>query len=317
MTQARKDPPPHPGRRVTERIGGALYTTGYAGLGDTIYMRPLILNQFRWYDEVYVRTPWPELYRGTDVRPVYYGGLTLRTQCLSMDAWDGRWYDAPDVKPRAIRYQLYHPDQNIVTDLERSFRYDGRYGMALPSFVDDAPDLGTTRPVAVVRVNTVRKEWRTPARNCGPSYMAEAAELLSELGYYVVTVASTEPNREWVDGDAVPADRDFTRGELSTAQLCGLVESADLVVGSPGFILPMSMAYRTPMVCVLGGLLRFNTPERLTDPRMGANVQWVMPDNPCHCTQRMHECDKTVTGFRAQFVGAVAGLGFPELVSVA
>ncbi len=296
-----------------KRIGGPLRIMGMAGLGDTIYMRPLVLNQFDLYDQVFLHTPWPELYRDTDVQPLYYDNLALRCQVRSMDAYAGEWAEVPDVKARAVRWMLARPELNVATDLERSFAPDGRYHMSLPSFREEWPlgpvRTGSAQPLAVIKPNTLRKEWLVPARNCGPSYMARAARHLMGAGYHVVTVASMEDGLEWLDGDPVPCHEDFTHGELTISELCALVESAALCVASPCFLLPLAMAYRTPFLGVLGGNLRHNAPEYVTDPRMSLDlVRWIWPAEPCYCPNRLHKCARNVREFGCKFRAGVLGL---------
>ncbi len=51
------------------------YFEGMLGLGDSIYQRPFL----RHFPGAYVRTCWPELYRGLNVKCVR-SGTHLRTQ---------------------------------------------------------------------------------------------------------------------------------------------------------------------------------------------------------------------------------------------
>jgi hypothetical protein len=284
-----------------------LYVGGMGGFGDSVYQRPLILNQLDLYDEVYLRTPLPELYRDTPIKCVPWPDIALRCQIDSVERWGGTWHEPPDVKMRVVRYHLADRRKNIVTDLETSFRPDGRYEMTLPSFADEAPKFD--KPYAVVRPCTVRKEWQVPTRNAKPEYIAEAAVMLADMGYHVVTVAHCEDGLEWIEEPAPWSHTAYLRGELTTGELMGLIEGASIVVGSPGFMLPTALAYGTPMVCVLGGQLRFNAPHVLTDPRMDTSrLGWIWPDNPCHCNARIHPCRKEVTGFESRFREEVANV---------
>lgn len=239
-----------------------------------------------------------------------------------MDAWEGKWWDPPELQPRNIRYHLWEARHNVITCSERSLHDDGRYEMGLPSFLDEGwvrGYVGTDKPIAVIRPNTLRAEWLNTARNCRTGYLALAAEQLAEDGYHTVSVASAEDSKEWLEEPMPWAHTYFNDGQLNTRQLLALFEAASFVVASPGFALPVALAYRTPMVCILGGNLRHNSPGVLTDPRMDTSrLEWLTPDDPCYCHDKGHRsCDKTIAGFSSKFTAAVQRLAMAhEAVAV-
>ena len=77
-----------------------------------------------------------------------------------------------------------------------------------------------------------------------------------------------------------------------------LLESSAGSIGSVGWLLPASMAYNLPMLCIFGGWGSSNCPERLFDPRIDDNmIVKAMPDNFCMCSRHDHKCDKQITNF--------------------
>jgi hypothetical protein len=278
------------------------------GLGDTIYQRPFIRVLAHGHN-LYLRTPWPELF--SDVPRVRFVGYTerLRTQAKNMRR-NRRLYYWP--QPHSIptvkaRYGISNPYRGIIPDFEAVF------GVAFNPNFFDLPNLGqcpiqADKPIAVVRPVTVRNEWANPARNCKPEYITEAIRILRER-FYVVTVADVVENGEWFDGTAPEADASFHRGELHVSQLLSLVRHAAVVVGSVGWIAPAAVALKRPLVLIAGGQGAWNAPEIIYDSRLDTSrVRWIMPDRYCRCAPADHDCDKTISNFGDQFQRAIHDL---------
>lgn len=87
-------------------------------------------------------------------------------------------------------------------------------------------------------MGTVRTEWASGSRNPDPHYLNVAARMLRQLGFFVVSVADTEPCVEWIVGPAPAADLTLHKGDLSLTQLCTLYEHAACVVSPVGFSIP-------------------------------------------------------------------------------
>lgn len=285
-----------------------LVLRGLGGLGDGVYQRPIIHAALRHYETVYLETPWPELYRDLPVRCTRFT-YELRTQQKNV-ARQASWETAPEdgttFKAARIKYnsQSLRDGGSILSALEQCVPFK------VHPVRFDLPDFGsspvpTDRPVAVLRPATLRSEWLVPARNPDESLPAEAARLLRALGYFVVLIADLEDGREWLVGPKPEADAEFLRGELGVGELCALIANAALVVAPVGFAVPVAMAYRTPCVVLAGGVLKWNGPQAVMDERIEAPVRWIMPDAPCYCEQRAHECDKAVSGFAGKFTDAV------------
>lgn len=288
-----------------------LVLRGLGGFGDGVYQRPILHAACERYETVYLETPWPELYRDLPVRFTRFT-FDLRTQQKNVaryEAWETPPEDGREYKAARIQYNSHalRGGDTILQALERCVPFP------VEPFRFDLPDLGpspvqTTRPVAVLRPATVRSEWQVPARNPDARLPAEAAEILRRMGYYVVMLADLEEGREWLVGPEPRADAAFMHGELPPAQICALIQSAALVVAPVGFALPIAMAYRTPCIVLAGGCLKWNGPQAVMDPRIEAPVRWIMPDDPCYCENRDHDCSKAVSDFDERFRAAVVAL---------
>lgn len=285
-----------------------LVLRGLGGLGDGVYQRPILHAALQRYEAVYLETPWPEIYHDMPVRCTRWT-FHLRTQLKNV-ARHASWHTPPEdgrvVKAGRLQYgaSALRGGGSILEALEACVPFRAE------PFRFDLPDFGPSpvkpdRPVAVLRPATVRSEWAAPARNPDPAYLAGAARLLREWGYFVVLIADLEPEREWLVGPLPEHDAAYLAGELPVEQVCALVSRAALVVAPVGFAVPMAMAYRTPCVVLAGGALAWNGPVPVVDARINAPVRYLMPDRPCYCESRDHDCDKRVSDFPAKFRAAV------------
>lgn len=274
---------------------------GMAGLGDNIYQRPFL----RHYPGAYLRTPWPEIYKGLDVKCIRTG-TQLRTQRKNEIHTDYQFFDEP-ANARRVRIGYGQKDMaagGIVDAFRRQFGVSGSLQFDLPSFSDFHKKIPFSRRLAVIRPATVRSEWASASRNPDPVYLNAAAAALKKSGFYVISIADLEKGAEWMVGEAPQADLVLHGGELSLAQLCTLYENAACVVSPVGFSLPMAIAYRTPLFVIAGGRGGHNAPEIVTDPAMPLdNVRWAIPKNYCRCIDASHACDKAIDSFDKKING--------------
>lgn len=262
------------------------------GLGDNIYQRAFVRN----VGECWLNTPWPQLYR--DLPNVHFmpGNTKLRTQAKNVARISKSSYSFP---PRdAAQMRVFYRHDGIMKGMFQCF------GVQPGPF--DLPSFGPSRygrPYAVIRPATVRAEWPAPSRNCKPEYVNECAAMLRAQGISVIAIADLEDGKEWIVGDAPECDHFFFKGELKLEALMALIEHAWLVVGPIGWIVPACLAYRTPAWIIAGGYGGFNHPSLITDDRYmdTSNIHFAMPDNFCHCKQKDHSCDKTITAHRDKF----------------
>lgn len=274
---------------------------GMYGLGDNIYQRPFL----RYYPGAFIRTPWPELYSDLDVRCVR-SDTTLRTQQKNETRTEYEFFEPPK-DARRVRI-FYGPQElangGIIEAFRGQFDVTGPLTFDLPGFNDLHRRIPTDCRIAVIRPATVRTEWASASRNPDPQYLNVAAKILKLRGFFVVSVADTEPGVEWIVGQAPAADLMLHKGELSLTQLCTLYERAACVVSPVGFSIPMAIAYNTPLFVVAGGRGGHNAPEVVTDPEMPLDkTRWAIPVNYCRCIDANHNCDKTIANFEEKFNG--------------
>jgi hypothetical protein len=276
---------------------------GMHGLGDNLHQRPFVRATSE-QDETYLATPWPQLYADLPAVKVLPVNTFLRTQRKNVQR-GYKWYSFPDsLNARIIEV---HYGSNTMTrgslhdELERLMPLGGR------PYINDAPDFGpspvrATKPIAVVRPVTVRKEWCSVARNPLPEYIQYASKKLREEGFHVVTIADIEHRVEWIEGNTPEADSEFLHGELPVEQLMALIANAALLVTPVGWSLHAGIAYRTPTICIAGGRGSHCAPWKETDPRQDlTKLKWMMPDRYCMCDIQDHNCDKRIHHFERKF----------------
>ena len=273
---------------------------GMWGLGDNIYSRPFVRAAAAQYD-LWLETPWPELYADLDIRFVR-GSRRLRTQQKNMARHDG-WSQPP---PRMREIKVGYADlasRSIMKALEaRWAALQVKFDPALFDLPDMGPaPIASDKPIAVVRPVTVRTEWRNEARNPRSEYVnAIAAELMAT--HTVVAVADLEPGEEWLVGGMPPAHRHFVHGELAVRELLALVRDADIVIGGVGWIVPAGLALKVKTFVVLGGHGGHNAPGKITDPRLDTSrIGFATPEKFCRCTNMLHACDKRIADPVGQF----------------
>ncbi|WP_249339764.1 hypothetical protein [Serratia marcescens] len=268
---------------------------GMQGLGDSIYQRGFV----RHLSGAYLATAWPEVYAGLDVHLVR-SGTRLRTQRKNELATMAQ-YETPPANARELRigYGAASLAQSSIIDVMRR-----QFGVTHPRFdlphFDPLP-IRTTKPIAVVRPVTARREWLNAARNPEPGYICQAAQLLRQH-FYVVSVADLEAGEEWLVGEAPDADLQLHHGELNVTQLLALVDQAAVVVGGVGWVVPAAICYGTPLYVVQGGCGAHNAARVITDHCMNLRrVGWARPDNYCLCGSMTHHCDKRISDFDRNF----------------
>lgn len=268
------------------------------GLGDNIYQRAFM----HAFPGATVMTPWPEIYAGLDVKCARPSQTKLRTQCKNLSRTSFVWSPIPPGLSKIYRprYGLRELANGSIIDAMRATFNDVRPVFDLPAF--EAP-FTLDAPIAVVRPVTIRKEWRNEARAPRPEYVRDASRVLKDRGFHVVSLADVDGVNEWLVPPNPVADRVIHDGSLNVSQLLGLIQSAAVVVGGVGWIVPAGIAAGTPLYGILGGNGGHNRPETITDPATMdlRRVGWATPDNFCQCANNLHDCDKVIHGFSEQF----------------
>lgn len=169
------------------------------GLGDGIFQRPFVRAEAK-RREVFIETPWPQLYADLpNVFPVR-AATTLRTQAKNARAQpESIWQEAPrHADQMTFRYGTAELRRHsIIQTMERQLPLQGeRFVFDLPP----SPILLSGALYVVVRPVTVRKEWQNTARNPEPNSVYKAAQWAREAGYRVVLVADLADGQEHAVG---------------------------------------------------------------------------------------------------------------------
>lgn len=279
-----------------------IYLQGMQGLGDSAYQR-LVVEALCRAEDVYLGTPWPELYRDLPVRFVRQA-TPLRTQGRNIAAQAADlWSVVPEgAERRRVHYAgCWDHGLSMLEAMQRSagvrtLPLSLPLRLPSPKAENRWSQIGR---VAVVRPVTLRAEWPDASRNPDPAYVYAAAEALMDAGFHVVSVADIVGSAEVAVGPLPPAHEHLISGEMATADLIDLLWAAEAAVGGVGWLLPFSIGTATPHLCILGGHGRANCPEALVDKRLRDPdvVTWARPDHFCRCDDRRHDCDKRIFGF--------------------
>ena len=265
---------------------------GMSGLGDNLYQRPVIAALAETRD-VYLQTPWPQLYRGLAIGCVRVP-TRLRTQARNA-ASVVNWATAP-AGCEAADVTYTRREGTMLGALAREL------GVDWPALKFTGPRVKPARrarPYLLVRPATVRTEWVAESRNPDPTYIARAVQAL-RAQYHVISVADLAAGLEWAVGELPYADERHHAGELSVLELMALVAGAAGVIGGVGWLVPAAVAYKAPMLLIFGGAGIHNGPGRIFDPRMDiSRIVQAVPDKFCICEGRQHGCDKTIRRFDA------------------
>jgi hypothetical protein len=289
-----------------------VWYAGMHGLGDNIYQRAHIRQAVANGSEIYLTTPWPQLYADLPGVRCVKPNSHLRTQAKNekgVKVWSPRPAQAHQ---RRVEYQLTTMRGRSIFDAMGA-AFPG--GAPRPATLDLPPEpladvttgalatiLASERPLAVVRPPTVRKEWTNESRNCLPEYVGQIARALMRT-HAVISLADLEPGAEWLVGNlSPPAHMHLHAGELTTMEAVELCRRVAVVVGPVGFIAPLGIATGVPTFIVLGGQGAQNGPAAIQPDWLGpGRLGFAMPDRFCQCQAMRHTCDKTISDPVGQF----------------
>lgn len=279
------------------------------GLGDAFYARPFV-RELLTEGRVWVATYWPEVFGDLDVRFVRPAGTKLVPSVMSRERNDGLYEAPPDgarrVDLRWATARMAEIGMQRATE-EVSGVHPRDWSVAMEA---GPPPVTMDRPYAFVRPVIERTDWPVPSRGANPVYVSRAVEVLRAMGFAIVTTADLRSGEKIV-GEPLNADVELHRGELSTMELLALMKHAAVAVtGGVGWALAGAMALGTPAVVIGGGRCGLDGPQTLMEPRAGlTNIRWIMPDRPCMCRDRRHDCNKRIKRFRTKLRAELASLG--------
>lgn len=297
---------------------GPPHLVGCWGMGDNLYQRPFVRAACEKYGTVYLTTCYPELYwdieERHDLRFVNPAGhCRLRAQKKNLarmdlsDVWCG------DRAPGdSWRVPLAYTSRKfmlgpIVRAIEAgcplgATPYDHRLPLR-DDWLEEVAAISSSwdhgdRPIAIVRQNTWRMDWKCPARSPDQEAFHQARSLMGDR-FFVVSVADLEDQQEGIIGEPISYDVAYHRGELTPGVIAALFSRAAMVLSPPGFAVPMCLAVGTPLFCVCGG---FMPPEAMVDDRMRCKdlVHFCAPDPFCACMSTYHDCEKKIPADRVR-----------------
>jgi hypothetical protein len=184
----------------------AIHLLAQYGLGDGVYHRPFVKQMVAQYDQVYLETPWPEMFSDLPLKFVRPRTM-LRTQRKNMERFDG-YVEVPRGVPHTQKIYTGQdlPTKGILNSLAQV------YGLPVQTLdLPDFPKPPIEKPYLVVRPVTLRKEWEAVARGPLAQYVNQFVEYARQF-YTIVSVADLEEGAEWADGPLPYADIEFIIG---------------------------------------------------------------------------------------------------------
>jgi hypothetical protein len=269
------------------------------GLGDNVYHRAFVKSLCNQY-EVYLKTPFTEIYKDLPVKFIK-ANTSLRTQAKNIKRSKVEFVNAPIAKNIAPKYNSVHLIRsNIIDGLSHG------YGIKPDTFdIPKFDKIKRDKPICIVRPATIRTEWSAISRNPLAEYIHEASRQ-AMADYHVISIADIDNINEVGLSPLPVAHEYYNEGQLDASELIGMIQSADLVIGGVGFIVPMCIAAKVNLICILGGNGGYNHPSKITDPRMDlSKVDFIQPDNYCMCTDMRHKCNKTISNFTEKLKGCL------------
>lgn len=272
---------------------------GMAGIGDNLHQRAVVRELARTR-EVWLRTPWPQLYH--DLNGIRLVPHELRSRVSDKNsAAAARLYATDPIPPGAAPVSIGYGEGrvqrlgSVVAVMASSVGVTpGKFDLPVPEDWKRAARARVKVPkgrrLLVYRPLTERADMpATAARNPDPvAYKAIFDQLRPR--FYVVSVADLEPGQEWQISLPIEPDLELHCGELALEGLIGLFAIASLVYTAPGMATVLAQAVQTCAITVFGGY------ETAASFSHGAGPRWlaVEPDRPCGCWNAAHACDKAI-----------------------
>lgn len=290
-----------------------LYITTMEGLGDNIYTRPFIKILSKRYN-VYLNTVLPKIYKDLDVKFIDPKKPTYRTQQKELIKNDVSYSELPEFYEEITCHYKGQDllNDSIITTMYKQFDipFSEKLEWDLPDYWDEFISNSNSvliprdKKIAIIRPATIRAEWEISTRNPNPNYISWCAKVLHESGYYVISIADLEPNKEWLADNINidSADLKLHSGELGIYGTLELLKMADIIVGGVGFISPAGVSANRPLFTIFGGRQQYDCLQKIFHPSMDfGKLGWSIPDKPCRCTLMKHDCNKTISHLDSDF----------------
>jgi ADP-heptose:LPS heptosyltransferase len=242
------------------------------------------------YKNVYVQTPWPQLYWDLPVKCVKVNSH-LRTQRANVAKQSGWFYPTHNATKKELNYNVRGFMENVSV-LEQFNRIQEINAFELTFPVKDEWAFDVPDKFAVVHYPTLRKEWLNSARNCKVEYIQQCVDWLKREGYTIISIAHIKDGQEWFVQEPSGCDIEFHHGEISIEQVAWLLSRSEIAISPVGFVLPLGWAVGCKTFIIYGGS---TGPRILSDDRFKQdNLCNVLPEPFCECHRKEHSCNKEV-----------------------
>lgn len=266
----------------------------YFGMGDNIYQIPFI-RQLSKHGEVFIHTPFPELFQKMDKVHCLPASTTLKAQFKNMQG--NKLYQRCRPKGTVIRFEYgskFEKNQSIMQSFEHTVPLDEWFFEFEPPYSARADEIlkRVSRPICIVRLPSVRDEWFNSSRNGKMEYFQLCIDRLKK-DYYLIAVGDIG-NKERYDGPC-PSGIDEHLDRLGENQLelwdmVYLLKHSGMVLSIPCNILPLCQILKKKGFFIYGGYV----PHRLLNDTRFYQVGYVEPDPFCLCVKNRHNCYKEI-----------------------
>lgn len=277
-----------------------LFIRGMHGIGDNLHQRAVMRVLKETYN-VTLESSWHSLYHDLidESFRVCGRGVALRTQQKNAIREAGLFAPAPphhhvthSFNMRYVTSTINQTKSHTITEAlfrcagignrfaEADFRLPVKEEWLYAADKEMASWETGGKPILIYRPLVVRPEWMgSKVRNANPQQYRAIVSHLHER-FFCVSVADLEPQQEWIDGEEIPADVKYHKGEFVIEHLAALMHRADLVLTSGGFAAMLGPAVETPTISVLGG---YEPPDWCADSAKFSPFLCIAPPNPCQC----------------------------------
>ena len=243
---------------------------------------------------------------------IKHGGETYRTQQKEKNNDDTVYVDLPEnidkyYTPQYAGVELLNDSilSSFYKQLEIPF-YE-KLDWSLPDYTKELAqyklDIPRDRKIAIIKLNTARREWLLTTRQCQDGYLSWCCKILKDAGYYTISICDIQENQEWItDKHVVDSDLKLHKGELGIYGTLELIRQASCVVSSSSFSIPACVSTQTPLFLILGGRLMYDGISKTLHPSMDLNkIHYSQPTNPCRCSLNEHNCNKKIDDLDIKF----------------
>ncbi len=277
-----------------------LIVHGMQGMGDCIHQRAVI-NGLRSRYDVYLVTPWPQIYH--DMPDVKFIRRTtkLRAQSKNQEMMDEVYFTGaiPDADSMKITYSpsdICSAGGSVVKAMIKStglpdYIFNTDFSLPIPdnwAIPAECFKSDIDKPIMIYRPLTVRKEWSpTINRNPDPEAYYELIENIRK-DFFMISIADLNDDEWRIDIDPEPDVR-FESGQLDFGLMAALVSIADFVWTPAGFMAVLARAVKSPAVCIFGGYENSQSFSAGNSPFLAIDTI-----APCSCFSQFHNCNKSI-----------------------